>query len=262
MQMQRSRPRKPNNLTSAIAVSVVLHLLLFVLVPFSGTGSGSRSGADSGQRMVLTALEFGWAEDPTTAAGKDSAKDPAPEVRQEPAVAETPDESESEQTKDQLADAAEPTEPTEQTTAQSSSEQEHLDSGENFANSEQGAGSQDATPDSARGAPPGETTGTPRISGATEGRPPRIELPRPLAEISPEYPVHARRRGLEGVVVIRVTISPSGEPVDTTIVSPSEHSQLNEAAVSAVRAARFQPGTIDEHPSEMSLSIRIVFEVS
>ena len=97
---------------------------------------------------------------------------------------------------------------------------------------------------------------------ANAARPPRIELPRPLAEISPEYPVHARRRGLEGVVVIRVTISPKGEPVNTTIVSASAHAQLNEAAILAVREARFRPGTIDESPAEMNLSIRIVFEVS
>jgi len=247
MQMQRGRPRKPSNLTTAIGVSVVLHLLLFVLISFNGTSSGSR--ADSGQHMVLTALEFGWAEDPTTAAGKDSASDPAPDVRQEPAVAETPDETKSEQTeyqtKDQTADAVQQTE-----------------RGEYFAISEQGAGSQDAPPDTEPGALPGAADGTPRLTGTTEARPPRVELPQPLVEISPDYPLQARRRGLEGVVVIRVTISPSGEPLETTIVSPSAHAQLNEAAVSAVRAARFQPGTIDMHPSEMSLSIRIVFEVS
>ncbi|NBC28360.1 MAG: TonB family protein [Spirochaetes bacterium] len=101
-----------------------------------------------------------------------------------------------------------------------------------------------------------------RVPLADARRPPRIELPRPVAEISPQYPVHARRRGIEGVVVIRVTISPSGEAVDTNIVSPSAHRQLNEAAVSAVRAARFKPGTIDESPSEMSVNIRIVFELS
>ena len=112
-------------------------------------------------------------------------------------------------------------------------------------------------------------TGEP--SGAAEGAPqapwsiapsPRIEPPRPLAEISPNYPMLARRRGLEGEVVIQVTIAPSGEPVETTIVSPSAHRLLNEAAVAAVQTARFQPGTVDDEPTRMNLSIRIVFRVS
>ncbi|MFP4565833.1 MAG: TonB family protein [Spirochaetaceae bacterium] len=117
-----------------------------------------------------------------------------------------------------------------------------------------------ADAEAGRGAEPAAEGVTGEVPRA--GTPPRIELPRPVAQISPDYPVHARRRGMEGVVVVRVTISPAGEPVDTTVVSPSAHRELNEAAISAVRAARFHPGTIDDSPSEMSLSIRIVFELS
>lgn len=242
MQMQRGRPRKPSNLTFALGVSVVLHVLLFALISFAGTDAGS--SASSGQRIVLTGLEFGRADDTAAAAANDNAKDVPPEDQQEPAAATTPVETGNEQTNETKADVAERTAPAEQTTEHNGSEQARLLSNAGSGSSEEVAGNENAPP------------------VANAGRPPRVELPRLIGEISPDYPVQARRRGLEGVVVIRVTISTSGEPVDTTIVSPSEHSQLNEAAVSAVRAARFRPGTIDKDPSEMSLSIRIVFEVS
>ena len=90
----------------------------------------------------------------------------------------------------------------------------------------------------------------------------RVELPRPIERIVPEYPRIARRRGLEGEVVIRVTISLSGDPLTAEIVSPSDHRVLNDAAIAAVQAARFRPGFVGDQPTEMSLSIRIVFELS
>ena len=90
----------------------------------------------------------------------------------------------------------------------------------------------------------------------------RVEPPRSLERIVPEYPRIARRRGLEGEVVIRVTISLSGDPLTAEIVSPSDHRVLNDAAIAAVQAARFQPGRVGDQPTEMSLSIRIVFELS
>ena len=89
-----------------------------------------------------------------------------------------------------------------------------------------------------------------------------IEPPRPLERIVPEYPRIARRRGLEGEVVIQVTISVSGDPLTATVISPSDHRVLNDAAIAAVQSARFQPGRVGDQPAEMSLSIRIVFELS
>ena len=90
----------------------------------------------------------------------------------------------------------------------------------------------------------------------------RVEPPRPVERIVPEYPRIARRRGLEGEVVIQVTISVSGDPRVAEIVSPSDHRVLNDAAIAAVQGARFQPGRVGGQPTEMSLSIRIVFELS
>ncbi|TVR01196.1 MAG: energy transducer TonB [Spirochaetaceae bacterium] len=100
------------------------------------------------------------------------------------------------------------------------------------------------------------STDTPRSVAA------RVELPRPLERIVPEYPRIARRRGLEGEVVIQVTISAFGDPLAAEIISPSDHRVLNDAAIAAVQAARFQPGLVGDQPTEMSLSIRIVFELS
>ncbi len=89
-----------------------------------------------------------------------------------------------------------------------------------------------------------------------------VQPPQPVEPIVPEYPRIARRRGLEGEVVIRVTISLSGDPLSAEIVLPSDHRVLNDAAIAAVQGARFQPGRVGDQPTEMSMSIRIVFELS
>lgn len=89
-----------------------------------------------------------------------------------------------------------------------------------------------------------------------------VQLPRPAEVIEPTYPLIARRRGIEGVVVIRVIVSPTGEQLESTVISPSDHEFLNEAAIRAVNSARFVPGTVDNRPTEMSVLVRIVFALS
>jgi protein TonB len=50
-----------------------------------------------------------------------------------------------------------------------------------------------------------------------------------------EYPYIARKRGQEGVVIVRVALSAGGELDDLTIVESSGFSQLDDAAMSAIR---------------------------
>jgi len=59
----------------------------------------------------------------------------------------------------------------------------------------------------------------------------------------PEYPRASQRRGEQGRVLVRVTISPEGRVVDARIQSSSGHDRLDNAALKAVRTARFKPYT-------------------
>lgn len=245
MRMWRGGKTEHQHLVWAVAVSLALHAGIVTAVSFYIPAAAPSIGHD---RQLITTLEFGEAtaeprqKAPAEAdAGADSKPEPAPKIVK---TEETTDPSD-------LPDSNALTERIEMPDPGQSTEDVDGESGR-AGDTADGGSSRNA--ESAAAGVPGSVADT--------GRPPRIELPQPRAEISPEYPMQARRRGIEGVVVIRVTVSPSGRPVETSIVSPSAHAQLNEAAISAVRAARFRPGTIDDSPSEMSLSIRIVFEIS
>ncbi|CAM5215935.1 hypothetical protein CDEF62S_01283 [Castellaniella defragrans] len=59
----------------------------------------------------------------------------------------------------------------------------------------------------------------------------------------PVYPRISERRGEQGRVVLRVLISPQGEVADVKVQRSSGYSRLDEAAIDAMRHARFRPYT-------------------
>ena len=70
----------------------------------------------------------------------------------------------------------------------------------------------------------------------------RIDAPpRPKKTIRPHYPDGARRRGEQGDVVLEIRVEEDGSVGDVKVVAPSGFGELDEAAVRAVRAARFTP---------------------
>lgn len=62
-----------------------------------------------------------------------------------------------------------------------------------------------------------------------------IDLPKP------EYPTQARRRGVEGVVVLRVRIEADGRLSDANVVTSSGSELLDESALVSMRRATFRP---------------------
>lgn len=71
--------------------------------------------------------------------------------------------------------------------------------------------------------------------------------PRPVAGIAtnraPAYPEVARRRGEQGRVMLRVSVSADGTPLDVALAETSGHASLDSAALAAVRQWRFIPAT-------------------
>jgi TonB family protein len=57
----------------------------------------------------------------------------------------------------------------------------------------------------------------------------------------PDYPPRARRRGLEGEVLIRARVHPDGECGELVLQQSSGHALLDQAAMEAVRMWRFRP---------------------
>lgn len=67
----------------------------------------------------------------------------------------------------------------------------------------------------------------------------------------PRYPVEAKRSGLQGKVVARVMVEPTGSVSLVELVHTSGSDMLDRAVLEAARCQRFEPGTVDGVPSAM-----------
>ena len=85
-----------------------------------------------------------------------------------------------------------------------------------------------------------------------------VSEPRALNKIVPVYPRSARRRGREGIVMLEISVSDSGEVSDAAVIEGSGHKDLDSAAVSAVHTARFAPAT--EDGVKVQGRLRLTFE--
>jgi TonB family protein len=85
-----------------------------------------------------------------------------------------------------------------------------------------------------------------------------LSAPMALNRIVPVYPRSARRRGREGAVTVEISVSDFGEVSDIEVIAGSGCQELDSAAVSAVRTARFAPAT--EDGVQVHGRLRLTFE--
>lgn len=78
---------------------------------------------------------------------------------------------------------------------------------------------------------------------------------------APAYPETARRRGWEGTVKLRLRIAPDGRVAAVEIVTSSGRSLLDDAAVAAADAWRFEPALEDGRPVEGSIDVPVRFRL-
>jgi protein TonB len=95
--------------------------------------------------------------------------------------------------------------------------------------------------------------------------PPAIEAPRfnaaYLNNPPPEYPFVARRRGLEGRVLVRAEVLADGRCNRVELKHGSGHALLDEAALEAVRKWRFVPARQGEQAVSAWVDVPIVFKL-
>jgi len=82
--------------------------------------------------------------------------------------------------------------------------------------------------------------------------------PRPISVVHPKYPKEARKKKIEGPVVLRATVTLDGNLKDITVVSGDPI--LADAALDAVRQWRYQPSKINGEPVEAQHEIVITFK--
>jgi len=75
----------------------------------------------------------------------------------------------------------------------------------------------------------------PALAGASDPEPREEACP------APTYPLAARRRGMEGVVILLVEVSSAGMVLRSRVLESSGHGVLDRAALDGVEAWRFTP---------------------
>jgi TonB family protein len=87
--------------------------------------------------------------------------------------------------------------------------------------------------------------------------PDTINVPKKIRDSSPHYPPEAIARGIQGVVVFRAVIAPTGDMVALDIVRSIP--ELNEAALVAVRQWQYEPARLRGVPVPFAMTLTVNF---
>jgi len=110
------------------------------------------------------------------------------------------------------------------------------------------------------GGTPSVASGVTVASAVAPGASPLV-LAQPLyrENPAPEYPPLARRRGLEGTVVLAVQVDVTGRAAEVLVNHSSGQPLLDEAALKAVKSWRFEPGRRGIEPVAMQVLVPVRF---
>lgn len=87
------------------------------------------------------------------------------------------------------------------------------------------------------------------------------KLPWIINSPAPEYPREARRKGWIGRVSVHVLITEKGTVQQTEIISSSGHTELDEAALAALRKWTFHPAQKDGHMIAAWVVVPVLFRL-
>jgi len=76
-----------------------------------------------------------------------------------------------------------------------------------------------------------------------------------------QYPTSARRRGIKGTVNLEILIRADGAISSVSVAGSSSHSELDEAAVEAVRSLGPQPFPAGLKPRSLKVKLPVVFDL-
>jgi len=78
---------------------------------------------------------------------------------------------------------------------------------------------------------------------------------------APVYPMQAKKRGYEGIVILEVLVTKEGKAGKISVFQSSRYSLLDESAVSSVKKWRFEPGKRGDERVDMPVKIPIRFKL-
>jgi TonB family protein len=88
----------------------------------------------------------------------------------------------------------------------------------------------------------------------------RIDPPKIIKRVEPEYPDGARRAGIAGVVVVEANIGVDGKVQDAKVLQSIP--ELDEAALAAVRQWEFAPTIVNGVAQAVIMTVRVGFTLS
>ncbi|RMD86057.1 MAG: energy transducer TonB [Candidatus Dadabacteria bacterium] len=84
----------------------------------------------------------------------------------------------------------------------------------------------------------------------------------PMVRVNPQYPIAAAERGIEGWVLVRFTITPSGTVKDPEVIDSHPPGVFDRAALRAIRKWKYKPKIVDGKPVERrGVTVRLKFEL-
>ena len=98
-------------------------------------------------------------------------------------------------------------------------------------------------------------------SGAEKGNVEPDRAARPAHRPTPQYPAQARRKRIEGVVLLRLRVEADGNVSDVVVIEATPPGIFESAAKAAARGARFDPAIIAGEPQATTVEQRIVFRL-
>jgi protein TonB len=109
------------------------------------------------------------------------------------------------------------------------------------------------------GTGPGRGGGSGNGTGSGDGT-----SARPIGgyQVKPRYPESARRRGIEGTVLLKMRITAQGRVEDVQVVRSTGYPELDESAIEAVRRWRFEPARRNGAPvAEEAVLLPVMFQL-
>ena len=113
-----------------------------------------------------------------------------------------------------------------------------------------------------RGEAPGNHLHAGRQGESGKAQAGQMFLPRYLNAARPAYPILARMRGYEGMVLLAVQVLTDGRAGEVRIKKSSGYALLDQSALNAVRAWRFEPARKMDTPLVMTVDIPIRFSLN
>ena len=88
------------------------------------------------------------------------------------------------------------------------------------------------------------------------------KAPRPKRIVQPEYPTLARTAGIEGIVVVKITVDERGRVIRASIIQSTAQGIFDASALAAVKQWIFEPAEQSGNKVKATITVPLEFELT